>query len=220
MFCVVQLLAFVFFFFQAEDGIRDLVRSRGLGDVYKRQEFAPANALRQMYPGEAVLLHGTLPPIHLDAVRWWNEKQLAGLVPLDNNGNPRPPDGLRTCPLTEQPASEPIGPVDPATLAAALAQLPPPDAGGKSTNQSASTRAVDSAPTVASQVAADPPPKRHVLSGGAKEVRCDICGQLVRADESRADQQGRRSIIRCWPSCIERRRRAAAPPDERSPLTV
>ena len=29
-FCVV-------FFFQAEDGIRDLVRSRGLGDVYKRQ---------------------------------------------------------------------------------------------------------------------------------------------------------------------------------------
>ena len=29
VFCVV--------FFQAEDGIRDLVRSRGLGDVYKRQ---------------------------------------------------------------------------------------------------------------------------------------------------------------------------------------
>ena len=28
------------FCFQAEDGIRDLVRSRGLGDVYKRQEYA------------------------------------------------------------------------------------------------------------------------------------------------------------------------------------
>ena len=27
----------IFFFFQAEDGIRDLERSRGLGDVYKRQ---------------------------------------------------------------------------------------------------------------------------------------------------------------------------------------
>ena len=27
----------IFFFFQAEDGIRYLVRSRGLGDVYKRQ---------------------------------------------------------------------------------------------------------------------------------------------------------------------------------------
>ena len=31
-------MIFVFFFFQAEDGIRDLVRSRGLGDVYKRQK--------------------------------------------------------------------------------------------------------------------------------------------------------------------------------------
>ena len=30
-------VVFFFFFFQAEDGIRDLVRSRGLGDVYKRQ---------------------------------------------------------------------------------------------------------------------------------------------------------------------------------------
>ena len=30
----------IFFFFQAEDGIRDLVRSRGLGDVYKRQAFS------------------------------------------------------------------------------------------------------------------------------------------------------------------------------------
>ena len=31
-----------FLFVQAEDGIRDLVRSRGLGDVYERQ--GPANA--------------------------------------------------------------------------------------------------------------------------------------------------------------------------------
>ena len=38
--CVVIVLfmvGWVFFFVQAEDGIRDLVRSRGLGDVYKRQ---------------------------------------------------------------------------------------------------------------------------------------------------------------------------------------
>ena len=31
-------MVYTVFFFQAEDGIRDLVRSRGLGDVYKRQE--------------------------------------------------------------------------------------------------------------------------------------------------------------------------------------
>ena len=30
-------IGFCGFFVQAEDGIRDLVRSRGLGDVYKRQ---------------------------------------------------------------------------------------------------------------------------------------------------------------------------------------
>ncbi len=32
-----ELLAF--FFFQAEDGIRDVLGSRGLGDVYKRQDY-------------------------------------------------------------------------------------------------------------------------------------------------------------------------------------
>ena len=37
------MLCRVVFFFQAKDGIRDLVRSRGLGDVYKRQQ--------QMYAG-------------------------------------------------------------------------------------------------------------------------------------------------------------------------
>ena len=36
-FLCILFSVFVVFFFQAEDGIRDLVRSRGLGDVYKRQ---------------------------------------------------------------------------------------------------------------------------------------------------------------------------------------
>ena len=34
------MLNLLVFFVQAEDGIRDLVRSRGLGDVYKRQGLA------------------------------------------------------------------------------------------------------------------------------------------------------------------------------------
>ena len=34
-----MLWVFVFFFFQAEDGIRDAQESRGLGDVYKRQRY-------------------------------------------------------------------------------------------------------------------------------------------------------------------------------------
>ena len=35
------------FFFQAEDGIRDLRMSRGLGDVYKRQELSKMNEIAQ-----------------------------------------------------------------------------------------------------------------------------------------------------------------------------
>ena len=32
-----RIISEIFFFFQAEDGIRDRSPSRGLGDVYKRQ---------------------------------------------------------------------------------------------------------------------------------------------------------------------------------------
>ena len=38
------------FFFQAEDGIRDLVRSRGLGDVYKRQARSGSDLLAGVGP--------------------------------------------------------------------------------------------------------------------------------------------------------------------------
>jgi len=44
----------LFLFFQAEDGIRDLVRSRGLGDVYKRQDHDyGANDAGKEYPLKA-----------------------------------------------------------------------------------------------------------------------------------------------------------------------
>ena len=43
------------FFFQAEDGIRDLGRSRGLGDVYKRQIVLPPIAVEPV--SDAVVLN-------------------------------------------------------------------------------------------------------------------------------------------------------------------
>ena len=43
------------FFFQAEDGIRDLVRSRGLGDVYKRQVLALDDGLVDLHAADGVV---------------------------------------------------------------------------------------------------------------------------------------------------------------------
>ena len=41
---VLVILFVPFLFFQAEDGIRDQPRSRGLGDVYKRQRSRPSGS--------------------------------------------------------------------------------------------------------------------------------------------------------------------------------
>ena len=54
-----------FLFFQAEDGIRDLVRSRGLGDVYKRQ----------IRDGEILLLNVHISP-HKNVGSFFNHDPL------------------------------------------------------------------------------------------------------------------------------------------------
>ncbi|VTU51823.1 antimicrobial peptide ABC transporter ATP-binding component [Lactobacillus rhamnosus GG] [Lacticaseibacillus rhamnosus] len=46
-------LFFVVFFFQAEDGIRDCLLSRGLGDVYKRQIVTTAGENLEQLSGKA-----------------------------------------------------------------------------------------------------------------------------------------------------------------------
>ena len=50
----------LFFLFQAEDVIRDLVRSRGLGDVYKRQYVGKAEVGQNMRASVAQLVAETL----------------------------------------------------------------------------------------------------------------------------------------------------------------
>ena len=61
------------FFFQAEDGIRDLVRSRGLGDVYKRQIHLKVQA-----PGGPIITSQLFFPgvANNDADGIFNEKML------------------------------------------------------------------------------------------------------------------------------------------------
>ena len=59
-----------FFFFQAEDGIRDAQESRGLGDVYKRQtvyyadgmhlDLSPSVLLDERDPRRSYIFHSKL----------------------------------------------------------------------------------------------------------------------------------------------------------------
>lgn len=89
----------------------------------------PPHVIRQMRRQEAVLLHGTLPPIHLQAVLWWQDNELRKLVGTDDQGRPVVPE-VSTCPLTDTPA-ETAGPMlDPATLEESLSRLPPPQHAG------------------------------------------------------------------------------------------
>eukprot|EP00831_Metopus_contortus_P074885 TRINITY_DN6844_c0_g1_i5.p1 TRINITY_DN6844_c0_g1~~TRINITY_DN6844_c0_g1_i5.p1 ORF type:complete len:145 (-),score=37.35 TRINITY_DN6844_c0_g1_i5:3-437(-) len=62
-----------FFFFQAEDGIRDVERSRGLGDVYKRQIISRIIAVGSiptlsLFDGTETLINKLLPQIGLTLI--------------------------------------------------------------------------------------------------------------------------------------------------------
>ena len=46
---------------------------RSVSESTHREALTPFHLLRQVRPGEAVLIHGTLPPAHLIARRWWEE---------------------------------------------------------------------------------------------------------------------------------------------------
>ena len=55
-------------FCQAEDGIRDLVRSRGLGDVYKRQTHARS---RQVSAGIVKGVHFLMKKNKIEEINGW-----------------------------------------------------------------------------------------------------------------------------------------------------
>ena len=66
LYVVCVLLSFVFFycvffFFQAEDGIRDAQESRGLGDVYKRQRWQSPFPLTGIWRTDTRRCSGAFP---------------------------------------------------------------------------------------------------------------------------------------------------------------
>ncbi len=166
---------------------------RGVSESSQREELAPTSAIRQMFPGDAVLIHGTLPPVHLEAIRWWSEKALADLVPLDEFGDPAPPTDVATCPLTDEPASNRAEEVVSAsTLAATLSQLP----------ASEKRRSVAGAEPALTRNPAGGPvaPKRRQVRG-----KCEACGHQLGVGEARQVERAGRRVILCAPSCTERR---------------
>jgi type IV secretion system protein VirD4 len=65
---------------------------RSVSESVHREALTPFHLLRQVRPGEAVLIHGTLPPAHLQARQYWSEPGLMKLTGSDSNVSvPRAP---------------------------------------------------------------------------------------------------------------------------------
>jgi type IV secretion system protein VirD4 len=58
---------------------------RSISESTHREALTPFHLLRQVRPGEAVLIHGTLPPAHLKARRWWEEPSPKRAVEAPSN---------------------------------------------------------------------------------------------------------------------------------------
>lgn len=166
---------------------------RSVSESTQREEFAPAHVVREMLPGQAVLLHGTLPPIHMTALRYWEEadlRQLIGVAGAD--------DSATTCPLTSSPV--PNGPhsaIDVATLEAAKAQLPKAQkpAGAAPSAPSRPASAVEAPPSLFDA----PEPLEKVVCAGCSEPIDDGAGKAY------FDKRDGRTKTVCAPSCTERR---------------
>ena len=200
-------------------------RSSSVSEQPQREDLLPAHLVRHMAPGDAVLIRGTLPPVHLRLVRWWRDPQLRRLVPTDHDGRPVPPEDLATCPLTDQPAGAP-GPVpDPAVVADPAARLP----GGARTNRGGRRTAVTPArptngqhadherphPPVGRGVGSSPAGTSNVVAfarpdntdeQSAREANrvagvCERCTRWLPVGAGEVVRYGRRQWVRCYPRC-------------------
>ena len=99
---------------------------RTVSEHLQREDLLPAHVIRQMRRQEAVLIHGTLPPIHLRTVRWWADRDLVALLPTGPDGRPLPPPSEGTCPMVDGRRSSVAPVLDPAVVEESVSHLPPP----------------------------------------------------------------------------------------------
>lgn len=71
---------------------------RSVSESVQREALTPFHLLRQVRPGEAVLIHGTLPPAHLQARQYWKEPDLVKLINTTGKAPVREVTGRRVVP--------------------------------------------------------------------------------------------------------------------------
>ena len=191
---------------------------RSISESSQREDLIPNHLLRTMVPGEALLLHGTLPPIHLRAIRWWKEKRLAALFPPADD---RPT--VATCPSTGQVAED-SGPVlDASTMRFSREQLPRASRNGRpvagsrrprrepSTDGSGPGQLAIPYDTARSTTAVDDPPVKESVDANAVASplrvvnrvagRCERCGVRVEPGTGVQQRLGSRTVVCCHPRC-------------------
>ena len=158
----------------------------------QREDLLPAHVIRQMRRQEAVLLHGTLPPIHLRLVRWWEDHDLGQLVPTGDDNKALPPPETGTCPVWPQGGTSPEPVLDPTVVAESIANLPRPRGDRPSTSGARHPRPARPTDRMQGQLdlaaALDEPVEtepgrwglRALRSAGPRRGRCD--GRLRRSD--------------------------------------
>ncbi len=61
---------------------------RSIGDTTTHKRLLPAELLRQVMPGEGLLVHGTLPPAHIKSRRYWADPKLRALAAGEGEAPP------------------------------------------------------------------------------------------------------------------------------------
>ena len=92
----------------------------------QREDLLPAHVIRQMRRQEAVLLHGTLPPIHLRMVRWWEDQQLSAARAHQARRQARAPPDDGTCPFVDGRSTSPSPVLEPTVISESVGHLPQP----------------------------------------------------------------------------------------------
>lgn len=166
----------------------------------QREDLLPAHVIRQMRRQEAVLLHGTLPPIHLRLVRWWEDHDLGQLVPTGDDNKALPPPETGTCPVWPQGGTSPEPALDPTVVAESIANLPRPRGDRSSTGGAHHPRPARPTDRMQGQLdlaaALDEPVERNRVAG-----MCERCGARVPVGGGATVGFGNRTVIRCHPTC-------------------